>query len=435
MINKYNIVVKSNIFGTDPSIHLPKVLYEKCTSSLVKVKYASANMQTSIKLSSDNNVYITPNVASKLSIVLEYKYQIKIKSNEITIGPVIGIFVTNRDKLPMRVANMYKRYLPILNKTGGVLVFLRHNTINYSDNSVLGFVYSSKQDIFKEVKMYLPKYIYRRTNINQELMNKLRKSKINVYNKLFINKYRFYRLMRNSSELSEYLPLSSKYDPSELNYFLDKKDNLILKPVYGSKGYGICVIKKSKGLYTLRRNDEVNAEVFETKSELIAYVDKIIDGSWYIISEYIETPKFKDRYFTIRAVVQLEPSSRYCVTSINAYTGEINSDIGNNNFGETIYLRLRELCSELNMDYNELYSKLESISIELADYLSRHNHKLIDMGIDYIVDNDSKIYLIEVNKNHTHEVSLRAGDTKGYIKTKHTPIKYLIAKSGFKLEG
>ncbi len=435
MIDKYNIIVRNSIFDFDTNISLPKELYEKCTSISVKVKYASASTYANVRLSKDNKIYISSNMIPKLLIILGHKYQVKIKDNEVNIGPIIGVFVTNREKLPIRVSKMYQRYLPILNKTGGVLVFIKPGSINNKDNTALGFVYRKEKNQFEEVKLYLPRYIYRRTNINYELMTRLNKRKINVYNKLFINKYRFYRLIRNSSELSKYLPLSAKYDAKELNYYLDCKNNIILKPVYGSKGYGISVIKKTDNTFTIRKNDEIKSQVFYDKAELISYVDKSLSESSYIISEYIETPKYKDRYFTIRVVVQLEPTSEYCVTSINAYTGEKDSDIGNNNVGETIYLRLKELCRELGTNYEELYKRLEYISIELAKYLSKNNHKLIDMGIDYIVDKDFNIYLLEVNKNHTHEVSLRAGDAKGYIKTKHTPIKYLIAKSGFKLEG
>ncbi len=435
MISKYNILVRNSMFDFDTNISLPKELFDKCTSISVKVKYASASTYANVRLSHDNNVYISANIVPQILIILGSKYQIKIKNNEVNIGPIIGVFVTNREKLPTRVSKMYKRYLPILNKTGGVLVFIKPGSINYKDNTVLGFVYRKDKHLFEEVKLYLPKYIYRRININYELMTRLNKRKIYVYNKLFINKYRFYRLIRNSAELHKYLPVSSKYDVKELAYYLEHKDNIILKPIYGSKGYGICVIKKNNDTYSVRMNDEIDTVIFKDRNELILHIDKSLDGSSYIISEYIETPKYKDRYFTIRVVVQLEPNNKYCVTSINAYTGEKDSDIGNNNIGETIYLRLNELCIELNQDCKDLYSRLESISIELANYLSKHNHKLIDMGIDYIVDKDFNIYLLEVNKNHTHEVSLRAGDTKGYIKTKHTPIKYLIAKSGFKLKG
>ncbi len=435
MIKKYNILVKSNLFGFDSNIYLPKYLFNKCHKSSIKVKYGSAYTYANIKLSHDDNIYISSSIRNILYIILGTKYQIKIKKNELSIGPVIGIFVTNRERLPMSKSRMYKRYLPLINKTGGVLVFLKSNTISYKDNTINGFVYIRDKGKFEEVKIHTPKYIYRRTNISHNTMEQLVKRKIHVYNKLFMNKHRFYTLVKDSPELSKYLPVTTRYSKNELDSYLDNNNNVILKPVYGSKGYGIYVIKKKGNIYTIRENEFIKILEFNAKEKLLNHVESEIGTNRYIIQEYINTPKYKDRYFTIRVVTQLEPNKKYNVTSINAYTGETNSDIGNNNYGKTLYLRLSIICSELKIDFKELYCRLKTISIELANYLKEHNHKLIDMGIDYIVDSNLNIYLLEVNKNHTHEVSLKAGDTKGYIKTKYTPIRYLISKSGFKLEG
>ena len=56
-----------------------------------------------------------------------------------------------------------------------------------------------------------------------------------------------------------------------------------------------------------------------------------------------------------------------------------------------------------------------------------------DLGFDVMIDEQLKIWILEVNKRHYHSVPLWINDVQTYYEVKAKPIKYATALAGFEV--
>ncbi len=377
----------------------------------------------------DNVIYISKNIADKLSIIDGVKYQMFIDGNDIIIGPVIGFIVTSQTLKHSK--KYFRKYLDRLSKYDnfkGLFIFYSLCNVNLNNNTVYGVYYDRKTDDFIYSKLPLPKYNYRR-NFKDDpiLIKQLEEHGAVVFNNHKLIKQEFYNYMSTTS-LYKHIP--STYNVIHVKCIIElinKYQNIILKPRNLSRGRGIAIIKKINDEYSVYRYPEAKFLMYK-KHELIEILAEYnLDN--YLVQEYLELNDYKGNIYDIRVVVQLV-NNKYKISGIETRVSR-NNTITNVSGGASV-ISYKDSLKELNKEeLLKVAKSIKKISIETAEYLNIDNN-IIELGIDVALTSDLRIYLLEANIYPSFKGFISLNENI-FNKIRVNPIYELIRMEGLEL--
>ncbi|WP_164821753.1 YheC/YheD family protein [Paenibacillus koleovorans] len=216
---------------------------------------------------------------------------------------------------------------------------------------------------------------------------------------LSYTKWNKYKVMREDDRLLPHLPETTWFSYDSLKQAVEKHDEWILKPSGSYGGDGVLMVRKLEdGKFCVQTGKEVvEAEDFESLQAAIA--DKVDKA--YIIQKRIDLAQIEDRLFDVRLMVQRKTAhSPWQVTGRLAKVGGPGYIITNVNRSGGYVLPLETALKRSSVDpfqQEMIIPELDRLALITVLKLAPFYRYIRDVGIDFGIDSDGGIWIIEAN--------------------------------------
>lgn len=425
------IILPGELIGQNNLIYKKILLHIGCWQRELSVKYMETLPADVIGLS---------RILSKNFMLPEtLDYKVRFENRNIYLGPVIGmLFVTNHKTLTPEFLSAYKCYLLHYNEVKGLAFIGSFEGINADNQTMKGYFYQPDSDpCFVYGVFPYPDALYRRVNIYGKKFDSLTMSMgERIFNTYFFNKWEMWECLSPYNEINQHLPYTVKLtDINDLVKMLNQYDSVYLKKIFGQKSMGIYkVIKLENGYQFIDRLKR--QYIFTSTQEVSEFLKEMTKkNGGYIIQQAINAKSFENRSFDMRVILQKDENKDWTLSGMIARFGGIGNISSNIGLKGIAMGGIEALKKVFNMTEEEAVGKEKEIAgvcSEACDILNKSIGHYADLGIDVVIDENQKIWILEINKLHYHLYPVYAlKDRQMYYDIASKPLKYAGALAGF----
>lgn len=351
---------------------------------------------------------------------------------------LIGILACHGGKdLPFNDADFYMLLIRHAKRLGMKAFVFTPEGLAPDHQGVEGYVFTEDQRWVKD-RLPLPDLIYDRffspnrnhRNGYHTLMNIMAQSqpKPLILGNRLMGKWAVYRSLSSDQRLRPYLPSTCKLEnPAQLLEWLDRDGQVIAKPDGGTQGRGIVLLRRhDKGYEAAGRNGR-NLAFTHSFAKDQAMLDWLFPrlNKQYLLQTFLNLTKEDGGVFDIRSLVQKNANGGWSHTGMAVRLGEHGSVTANLHSGGTAAPAAEFLNGEFGEDSaGRLISQLRSLSLIVAEALERYYGRLAELGIDFGVDRQARLWIIEVNSKPGRAVFHSIKDKRARWLSLHQPMAY-----------
>jgi glutathione synthase/RimK-type ligase-like ATP-grasp enzyme len=362
--------------------------------------------------------------------------------NRLLSRQFLGIMATELPRALPFAHSGYYRQLCLLGKNYNIKVFVfSPNRINWSEETVKGYTYDQQNGEWTMNIYPLPPLVYDRCFFTTRReygqyrlqIQRLRARKdIRFLGHGLAGKWAVMQMLRTDSRFHPFLPQTKLYSgDTALFDWLDSKQEAFLKPQGGSQGKGVLHVtapKDATGVYEAAGRNSYNHPVHFQSSQRSAFkqwVAKFIGSRPYLIQEYLSLHTGTRIAYDIRSLVQKNGQGRWQTTGMAIRCGQPGSVTSNLHGGGSA----QELVPFLQQEFGaakaeELHHTLAKLSDEIPLVLESLHGSLAELGIDFGIDREAKVWILEVNSKPGRAVFKHMMDQKARRLSIANPIRY-----------
>ncbi|WP_079908947.1 YheC/YheD family protein [Paenibacillus sp. 32352] len=300
----------------------------------------------------------------------------------------------------------------------GVLVYVMTTTdFKLLGKKALGYSYNFQTKKWKKQLLPLPHVIYNRIpyrkfellpEVQQVLQICMRHGKIHFFNPNFFNKWTLFEWLSKSKNTQSLIPATQKLTTSEdLESFLQKHQNLYLKPIRGKAGKGIMKVSQIPEKASKTRRYQLSIQN-KTKSHISRYsnvpqlwtqIREAVGNKDYIIQQGITLANYKHRPFDLRVLVQKNGKGQWSVAGIGARLAGKLSITTHVPRGGSIDDPAKLLDAGFgSATSKKILSKAKKSALILAKQIEKASQTMLgEMSMDLGVDTNGQIWFFEAN--------------------------------------
>ncbi|MDQ0338925.1 hypothetical protein J2S00_001711 [Caldalkalibacillus uzonensis] len=275
--------------------------------------------------------------------------------------------------------------------------------INVHNKTVDGFVYDYRTNVLMPKNVPIPRLnLYR---LNASLKKKAAIQKVRQLSEedgiIFFNactkrersKYHDYLFLNSFKEIRPCLPETASLSWNSLLGMLKRYETVFVKPKFGGKGNHIYIIRRKSNHYTIDYfyRQTKDSRIVHDKELKTFYSETFSRPSRYIVQQGIPLKTYQGRKFDIRVSPQKNKMERWQITGMFARVAKEGWDVTNLDKGGKAKYTLKRLLSM------KTKKEIHRLSLLIAQALEQRFPYMIDMGLDFAVDQDEKIWLLEAN--------------------------------------
>lgn len=322
-------------------------------------------------------------------------------------------------------------------------IFFTVKSLKKIDNFNTGYYYCDGkwlEDILPE-----PNAIYNRvavralekTEAYDNFVNELNEKQIPYFNHRFLNKLEIHELLVKDERLQASIPDTVKLE--EYDSFIAKLNEhgtIYVKPINGSKGRGILRIEKSVDCFIVYYSSFSNCETTTFRSSYVLYKRLIerINHLPYLIQQRIRLIKIDNRAIDFRVLCIKSVKGDWKVVSSVARVSPKENMVSNIAQGG-LQIKTFELLKDLyeQQQAREFLTQIHKFALCVADSLCSNPSlgHFGELGVDIGLDEDGKLWLIEVNSKPSKIDDQRKDLTRPSTKAL---IAYLSSIGGFSIK-
>ena len=380
----------------------------------INIKLGHKTIQTTVQPADlDQNILIIPeNILKDFCLPIQgYKFQAIYRSEPFTLelGPVIGLLTdfptTQQDEPHFRSIHAFCEELHHgITETGGFFfVFAYDGFLNQGY-----YLLNGKWCPFEHP---LPDVIYNRIHSRKLEQSKpfklfrkrLETFSIPLFNERFLSKWEVYNQIFQEEHLFPFLPKTKTYTIEHLHELAHEYETIFIKPVHGSQGRNIIKLKKGDdGHYTIQTSIASlydNFKVKYTLAEIHHQIKPILHNRLYIIQQGIELSMYESCSMDFRVLCHKNLNNYWKVTSIVARVAARDEFVSNIARGGKVLKPLHVLQTSLGHKKSiEVLALMKELALETASIISSSSTGITgELGIDIGVDQEGKLWIIEVN--------------------------------------
>ncbi|MGZ9583245.1 YheC/YheD family endospore coat-associated protein [Paenibacillus marinisediminis] len=320
--------------------------------------------------------------------------------------------------------------------------------MNSRTNTVKGYTLDSGRWVCGEHK--LPRLVYdRMTYTNETQFGKCRNAITHMKRQgvtwLGIGlrgKWDLYRSLSQAEALKPILPPTSLYEgPRQLADFINQHHGgVFLKPHGGSQGRSVIYIQRvsssahssssSEGGICIKingrnANNEPFIRDFTHPGEALKWIHQFIHQRKYVMQPYLTLYSLKNEPFDIRVLMQKNEHGRWSQTGMAARVGSTTSVTSNLHGGGHAFRADAFLEEQYgHSEAQRLLEQIERYSEYIPTAIEERHGRLIELGLDYGIDRDRRLWLLEANSKPGRSVFTQTGDREASTLAVEMPILY-----------
>ncbi|OWZ82774.1 YheC/YheD family protein [Natranaerobius trueperi] len=287
------------------------------------------------------------------------------------------------------------------------------DSVDWSKKRVKGLTYVPKLNKWANIWLPLPNVVYdRRARLTKEQRQKAtqirRKFKkeldIKYINRInYFGKWKPFLKLKGYDSMANYLPRTIRYrNFNDVTKMLKTYSFVFLKSFYGSQGKQVISIEKlTSNKYKLRyfKNGMNEVEVNDLK-QVKTQIESFIGNKKIIVQQGLRLLKYKDRPFDLRVLVCKDNKGLWNVVKNYARIAKEQKQMyyslgGKRMFYDKIYLQLYSSKGDIVPDSDYI----ENVAIKIVSCLDKDIGPFGELGLDFAIDINGKLWLLEVNSN------------------------------------
>lgn len=309
------------------------------------------------------------------------------------------------------------------------LVIVTPQRIDWKKHVVSGLVFTGQAWVEETVS--LPRSVYNRYyGPRPKVVNRLETviGKDKVFNHVtHFDKLQIHQLLAKSS-LNMYLPATDPYSPKRLVQYIDRFQQVILKPVKGQLGNKIYLIDKHKGIIHLHYGTKSPIAHFYSSKDLLAKLESMISQG-FLVQQYIPLASVDGRVFDLRFLVQKDRMGLWGVSAMLSRLALRYSYITNLSWAILpVEDTLKQAFSELDLDFLPM---LKGLAIKAAQTVEASLGSLGELSVDLGLDSKGGIWIIELNAKPMKNTFLGLGNSKIMEEIYRQPLRYALHLAGY----
>lgn len=302
------------------------------------------------------------------------------------------------------------------------LVIVTPNNIHWPTGELTGLVFTDKEWVTQEVPLpsaYYNRYYGPKPKVVSRLELVVGKNK--VFNHITrFNKWKIHQIL-SSSPLKQFLPVSSSYSPEELRRFLDQFGQVIIKPKTGQLGNRVYLIKKNNNTYDFHQGTKSPVASFHSWQNLLEGISPHVTNS-FLLQQFVTLSAVNGRVFDLRILLQKDGQGVWQATGALTRFALRYSYI--TNLAQAIEPASETL--ERVFPGQRLMTKLEEISIQAAQLVEQSLGSLGEISVDFGLDQQGRIWIIELNSKPMKNTFSALGDPKLMQTIYEQPLRYAL---------
>lgn len=311
--------------------------------------------------------------------------------------------------------------------------------VNAFAKTVPGFIYIPERLCWERRTFPLPDLIYdrsffaKRSDFERHRMALVRMARLKPVSCLgcgLKSKWDVLQSLRCDPLLRPFLPQTGKLlDSTTLIKWLAKWGRVFIKPQGGSQGKGTAAIIRLAGEgYLVRARDLRNQPVeqqFSGTEQLTAWVREWCGTRRFLIQPYLSLRTSAGVAFDIRALVQKNGHGLWELTGMAVRKGRAGSITSNLHGGGSAYELQPFLAGQFGREQGErIAAELRVLAKRIPPVLERFNGRLAELGLDFGVDQEGHVWIIEANSKPGRKAFFTLDRGTAYRKAIEQPIAY-----------
>lgn len=369
--------------------------------------------------------------------------------------PMLGVLQCESKGTPPFAETAYCRKLCMAGRKHGIrVVVFSPLWIHWYDQTVNAYMYGNLG--WERRKFRLPALAYDRctySNINQyrntiaAITRMIRQAKVTLLGIGLRGKWNIYCSLCKDAALSSILPPTRPFAGTsnlagELNRF---HGELFLKPHGGMHGKSTLHVRCryhdeehtnttekpssiSDAYLELRGRDSANRSFHRTFShpkDGLDWIARFIGKRKFIVQPYLSLVTQDGEPFDIRVLMQKNGSGRWSLTGMAARVGQPNSVTSNLHGGGRAVSIVPFLESQFKpSQVQQLLEQLRAYSHYIPYILESCYGRVSEIGLDFGIDRDARLWLLEVNSKPGRSVFQQSGEYEAALKSVENPILY-----------
>lgn len=331
----------------------------------------------------------------------------------LVVPGTLGVLVSrNQTAVPPITEADFCRRLSLLGRRSGlrVLAFTAEG-VSPENHSIRGYAY--RDGVWASGRFPLPDIVYNRCfhvhesqHVGHKLkdMAKQKSRKLLYWSRNLPGKWQVYRALHAVDEVRPFVPPTAPYrDTAQLAEWLRRHSRLFMKPQAGTHGKGTLYLHLTEGERRLlvRGRDSRNRPFRRLFSELdagLTWINGIAHKRAYIVQPYLKLTSQSGRPFDVRALLQKDGHGLWCLTGFAVREGRKGTLTSNLHGGGKAHPAEPYLREQFGVDGTRLImEQMLKLSLTITGALEERYGRLGELGIDYGIDRDGNIWLLEVN--------------------------------------
>lgn len=262
----------------------------------------------------------------------------------------------------------------------------------------------------------LPQAVYNRIYTRKSTTaNQLEMGSDRVFNTITqLDKWKVGQILQ-ASAIKEYLPKTRLYSWQTMAPIFQTGRTTIIKPRHGHLGHEIYLLQRRKSSWQLLKGSYAPFLRFKNEKEAKKHFLTRFGQSKWLLQEFISGALLQDRIFDLRYLLQKGSLGNWAVTGRLARVALKGYFV--TNICKTI-LPVEKLLSSTQQ------TKLEEISLQAAQILDGPLGHLGEISVDFILDDQKKPWIIEVNGLPAKELFFRLKEPPTLQKIYRFPLDY-----------
>ncbi|GAB6988466.1 YheC/YheD family endospore coat-associated protein [Paenibacillus pini] len=356
-----------------------------------------------------------------------------------TIG-TLGVMCCSRPGTPPLSEEGFCRRLSLVAPKYGlnIIAFCPQDVLN-TEVKIQAYVY--KQGQWVNVTVPFPDIVYDRCLFRKDedlraaakLMSQVSKHKPwIVWSRGLPGKWQIYRTLKKDIRLLPYLPPTSLYQgAASLKQNLAAYGNeVFLKPQSGSQGKHTLYIKydplqHSYFIQGRSANNTPFTKELSHSSMVIPWIEHFTRKRNFLIQPYLHLQSREGYPFDIRVLMQKNESGQWTHTGMAVRRGKKGGITSNLHGGGRAVTVLPFLTKEFGITQAEqTTTELHQLSEVIPEILESHYGRLGELGIDFGMDMNGNIWLLEVNSKPGRTSFRQIDDPDSALLAAENPLRY-----------
>lgn len=331
--------------------------------------------------------------------VVPGKWGVRRTHEGVRFGPIIGIVCK---KLPSRqpAQSTWIKYLNAIDRGRGIL--LTPSGFDTRRGRVQGFALSKDRQSWLEEDLPWPDCVYIRTypvepSFKEFLQKEFSYNHFNTYTQF--NKWTVYQLLAARENILPYLPETNLLEgPQHLNNLIEKHGAVFVKPCFGHKGHGVLKISPETAHYLIEyRQGERNCKLaVPIGSDIPTEAGDIFGKGPYIVQKALNLTRGGDRPFDFRVLMQKKDDGLWHINGLWGRLGASGSIITNLASGGE-FVSLAKTLAQSESFTSKRMKEIYAVCFQIAVALDQSLGMLGEIGLDLCIDEDERLWVLEVN--------------------------------------